>query len=287
MARLRRISLRLAAAVTLVFLYVPIFIVVVYAFNDSKNQSWNGLMERLGAGGLGETFSLRWFETALDNRQVIESFTLSLQAALGATVVALLLGSAAAFAVHRHRFFGRDGISFILVLPIALPGIVTGMALNSAMNAGIDGVDVGPFHITTPEFGMATIIVGHATFCVVVVYNNVIARLRRLGHSLEEASMDLGADTWQTFRRITLPSLATALFAGALLAFALSFDEIVVTNFTAGTEQTLPLWIFANFARPNIRPVVNVVALVMILLSFIPVYVSARLAGAESVASAR
>jgi putative spermidine/putrescine transport system permease protein len=285
--RLSRVSLRIATALTLLFLYVPIFIVVVYAFNDSRNQAWNGLMDRLGSAGFLGTFSLRWFEAAIENRQVRESFLLSVEAALGATVVALILGSAAAFAVHRHRFFGREAISFVLVLPIALPGIVTGMALNAAMNVGSAGFDIGPLHITTPDFGMATIIVGHATFCVVVVYNNVIARLRRVGRSLEEASMDLGADTWQTFRRITLPSLATALFAGALLAFALSFDEIIVTTFTAGTEQTLPIWIFANFRLPNARPIVNVVALAMILLSLIPVYVSARIAGAESVASAR
>jgi putative spermidine/putrescine transport system permease protein len=284
---LSRVALRLAAAATLIFLYVPIFIVVVYAFNDSKNQSWSGLIDRLGLNGFAQTFSLRWFDAAINNDQVRESFFLSVQAALGATLLALLLGSAAAFAVHRHRFFGRDGISFILVLPIALPGIVTGMALNAAMNASIDGFDIGPLHVTGPEFGLATIVVGHATFCVVVVYNNVVARLRRLGRSLEEASMDLGADTWQTFRRITLPALATALFAGALLAFALSFDEIIVTTFTAGTEQTLPIWIFANFRLPNQRPIVNVVALAMILLSLVPVYISARLAGAESVASAR
>jgi putative spermidine/putrescine transport system permease protein len=285
--RLSRVALRLAAGATLVFLYVPIFIVIVYAFNDSKNQSWSGLIDRLDLNGFAQTFSLRWFDAAINNEQVRESFLLSVQAALGATLVALLLGSAAAFAVHRHRFFGRDGISFILVLPIALPGIVTGMALNAAMHAGIDGFDIGPLHVTGPEFGLTTIIVGHATFCVVVVYNNVVARLRRLGRSLEEASMDLGADSWQTFRRITLPALATALFAGALLAFALSFDEIIVTTFTAGTEQTLPIWIFANFRLPNQRPIVNVVALAMILLSLIPVYLSARLAGKESVASAR
>jgi putative spermidine/putrescine transport system permease protein len=285
--RLGRMSLRVAAAVTLVFLYVPIFITVVYAFNDSKNQSWNRLVESIATQGFAATFSLRWFTAALESSQVRESFVLSIEAALGATLVALVLGSAAAFAVHRHRFFGRDGISFILVLPIALPGIVTGMALNAAMNAGITGFDLGPLHIKGPTFGLATIIVGHATFCVVVVYNNVIARLRRLGRSLEEASMDLGADTWQTFRRITLPSLATALFAGALLAFALSFDEIIVTTFTAGHEQTLPIWIFANFKLPNARPIVNVVALVMILLSLVPVYLSARIAGAESVGSAR
>ena len=285
--RFTQLGLRAASAATLVFLYVPILIVVVYAFNDSKNQSWVRLITSLADKGIGGTFSFHWFDVALRNEQVRESFWLSLQAAVGATLVALVLGSAAAFAVHRYRFFGRDAVSFIVVLPIALPGIVTGMALNAAMNAGITGFDIGPLHINGPQFGIATIIVGHATFCVVVVYNNVVARLRRLGRSLEEASMDLGADTWQTFRRITFPSLRTALFAGALLAFALSFDEIIVTTFTAGTEQTLPIWIFSNFKLPNARPIVNVVALAMILLSVFPVYLSARLAGTESAGSVR
>jgi putative spermidine/putrescine transport system permease protein len=287
LGRTARILLRLASGLTLAFLYLPILIVIVYAFNDSKNQAWTTLIDSLGTSGLRGTFSLRWFGVALENQAVREAFWLSVQAATGATIVALLLGSAAAFAVHRHRFFGRDALSFIVVLPIALPGIVTGMALNAAINAGLLGFDLGPLHIAGPQFGIATIIVGHATFCVVVVYNNVIARLRRTGRSLEEASMDLGADTWQTFRRVTLPGLATALLAGALLAFALSFDEIIVTTFTAGTEQTLPIWIFANFRLPNARPIVNVVAMVMIALSLVPVYLSARLAGAESVGSAR
>jgi putative spermidine/putrescine transport system permease protein len=286
-SRFTRVALRVAAGLTVAFLYLPILVVVLYAFNDSKNQSWERLVASLGENGIGGTFSLHWFDQALANLQVREAFLLSLQAALGATLMALLLGSAAAFAVHRYRFFGRDAVSFVVVLPIALPGIVTGMALNAAINAGLGGIDIGPIRLSGPQFGIATIIVGHATFCVVVVYNNVIARLRRLGRSLEEASMDLGADTWQTFRRITLPSLATALFAGALLAFALSFDEIIVTTFTAGTEQTLPIWIFANFRLPNARPIVNVVALAMILLSVVPVYLSARLAGAESAGSAR
>jgi len=189
-----------------------------------------------------------------------------------------LLGSAAAFAVHRHRFFGRDAISFIVVLPIALPGIVTGMALNAAMNAGISGFDVGPLHVTTPQFGIFTIIVGHATFCIVVMYNNVLARLRRSAGSIEEASGDLGADTWQTFRYITLPLTRTALLAGGLLAFALSFDEVIVTTFTAGPVQTVPLWILQNLSRPNQLPIVNVVAVSLILLSAIPVYIASRLA---------
>ncbi|HEY5628235.1 MAG TPA: ABC transporter permease, partial [Candidatus Limnocylindrales bacterium] len=168
-------------------------------------------------------------------------------------------------AVHRFRFFGRDTVSFVLLLPIALPGIVTGMALNATYNTA---------HI---PFTVATIIVGHATFCVVTVYNNVIARLRRSSRSIEEASMDLGADTWQTFRYVTLPVIGTALLAGGLLAFALSFDEVIVTTFTAGTQKTLPLWVFDNLKLPNQRPLVNVVAVLVILLSAIPVYLAQRL----------
>jgi putative spermidine/putrescine transport system permease protein len=279
-----RLLLRLASAAIVAFLYLPILVVAIYAFNDSRNQSWSRLVESLVTNGVGGTFSLRWFAAAAENQEVRSAFLLSVEAALGATAVALVLGTLAALAVHRHRFFGREAVSFVVVLPIALPGIVTGMALNSAINAGIAGIGIGPWTIHGPSFGLLTIIAGHATFCVVVVYNNVLARLRRLGHSLEEASMDLGADGWQTFRRVTLPSLATALFAGALLAFALSFDEIIVTTFTAGTDQTLPIWIFSNFKVPNARPVVNVVALVLVTLSIIPVWVASRLAGAEAAA---
>jgi putative spermidine/putrescine transport system permease protein len=176
----------------------------------------------------------------------------------------------AAFAVARYRFFGRDVISILVVLPIALPGIVTGIALANAVTTTLE-----PFGV---EFGMFTVIVGHATFCVVVVYNNVLARLRRTGGSLEEASMDLGADVFTTFRHVTFPAVRSALFAGGLLAFALSFDEIIVTTFTAGaTVQTLPLWIFTNLARPNQAPVVNVVAAILVLLSVVPVYLAHRI----------
>ena len=179
-----------------------------------------------------------------------EALVNSLQVALFATVIALLLGSAAAFAVHRFRFFGRNTVSFLLVLPIALPGIVTAIALNSAINT---------FGI---PFGVLTIVVGHATFCIVVVYNNVLARLRRTPTSLVEASMDLGADGWQTFRYVTFPAIRTAVLAGGLLAFALSFDEIIVTNFLAGSTQTFPKFIYNSVRLPRNRPVVNVVALV-------------------------
>jgi putative spermidine/putrescine transport system permease protein len=200
---------------------------------------------------------------------VREALWTSVKAGVGATAVALALGSLAAMAVARHRFFGREAVSFLVVLPIALPGIVTGMALNATF-----GQVLTPLGI---EFGLFTIIVGHATFCIVVIYNNVVARLRRVSGSFEEASMDLGADTWQTFRLITLPALRSAMVAGALLAFALSFDEVIVTTFTAGQQTTLPIWILANLSRPNQLPIVNVVGIVIVLLSAIPVYLAHRL----------
>jgi putative spermidine/putrescine transport system permease protein len=244
-----------AAAAVLLFLYVPIATIFLYAFNADRGQSWP-IRE----------FTLRWFGDAFANQGVRDAFLLSLQAAFGATAIALVLGSLAAFAVHRLRFFGREAVSFVLVLPLALPGIVTGMALNATVNT----VGVG--------FSLFTIIVGHATFCVVTVYNNVLARLRRSSSSIEEASMDLGADTWQTFRYVTFPVIRTALLAGGLLAFALSFDEVIVTTFTAGTDQTLPIWIFTNLKLPNQRPIVNVVAVIVIVLSAVPVYLAQRLA---------
>src|SRR3954463_3809827 len=243
-ARGTRIALGVWAFLVLAFLYVPIALICLYAFNSSNVQSWPI------AG-----FSTKWFSPALHNGDMQDALILSLKAAALATVLALVLGSLAAFAVHRFRFFGRETISFALVLPIALPGIVTGMALNSTINA----VGIG--------FSLLTIVVGHATFCIVVVYNNVVARLRRSSRSIEEASMDLGADTWQTFRHISFPVIRTALLAGGLLAFALSFDEVIVTTFTAGTEQTLPIWILDNLRLPNQRPIVNVVAVLVILLS--------------------
>jgi putative spermidine/putrescine transport system permease protein len=253
-SRAARIVLRLATYLVLAFLYVPLGIIVIYAFNKSRGQSWPP-----------SGFTVHWFSVVWHDREVRSALWLSIQAALGATAIALVLGSAAAFAVHRFRFFGRETISFVLVLPIALPGILTGIALNSAIN--FSGI----------PFSLLTIIVGHVTFCVVVVYNNVVARLRRTPGSLVEASMDLGADGWQTFRRVTLPSLGTALVAGGLLAFALSFDEIIVTNFTAGAAETLPIFILNNIRLPRNRPIVNVVAFVVILLSLIPVYLAQRL----------
>ena len=249
-----RIALALWATLMMLFLFVPIAIIVVYAFNPSNVQSWP-------LPGL----STKWFASTWHNAEMRNSLWLSVRAGLFSTGIALLLGSMAAFAVHRFRFFGREAISFIFVLPIALPGIITGMALNSFIT--FSGV----------SFSLTTIVIGHATFCIVVVYNNVLARLRRTQTSLVEASMDLGADVWQTFRFVTLPVIATALVAGGLLAFALSFDEIVVTIFTAGAQNTLPIWIFGNIRLGQQLPQVNVVVLFVIAITLVPVALAQRL----------
>jgi putative spermidine/putrescine transport system permease protein len=264
-----RWALRIGTAITLAFIYVPLIVIGVYAFNESRSQTWPI-----------EGFTLEWFDKAIHNTGVRDALWTSLKAGLGATAIAIVLGTLAAMAVARHRFFGRDTISFLVVLPLALPGIVTGMALNATFTQVL-GIDLTLF----------TVIVGHATFCIVLVYNNAVARLRRTGTSLEEAASDLGAGPWRTFRDVTFPQLRTALVAGALLAFALSFDEIIVTTFTAGSEQTLPIWIFANYSRPNQLPIVNVVGLTVIVLSIIPVYLANRLSqdpvGAPGVRAAR
>jgi putative spermidine/putrescine transport system permease protein len=236
------------------FLMAPILLIIVYAFNPSNIQSWP-------LSGL----STKWFSSAWHNEAMRQALWLSVRAALLATAIALLLGSLAAFAVHRFRFFGREVVSFVLILPIALPGIITGMALNSFFTFG--GV----------RFSLLTIVIGHATFCIVTVYNNVLARLRRTQASLVEASMDLGADGVKTFRHVTLPVIATALVAGGLLAFALSFDEVVVTTFTAGAQNTLPLWIFGNIRLGQSLPQVNVVVLAVIAITIVPVALAQRL----------
>jgi putative spermidine/putrescine transport system permease protein len=252
--RISRIALTVWMVLIMLFLFIPIAIIILYAFNPSNVQSWplDGL-------------STKWFSSTFHNQEMRDALWLSVRAALISTAISLLLGSMAAFAVHRFRFFGREAVSFVLVLPIALPGIITGMALNSFFaNRGIN-------------FSVLTIIIGHATFCIVTVYNNVIARLRRTQASLVEASMDLGADGWQTFRFITLPVIATALVAGGLLAFALSFDEVIVTTFTAGAQNTLPLWIFGNIRLGQQLPQVNVVVLFVIAITIIPVALAQRL----------
>jgi putative spermidine/putrescine transport system permease protein len=247
--------LRVFSGGVLVFLYLPLIVLAIYAFNESRTLAWPP-----------SGFTFEWWAQAAGNPRIIEAFVNSVFAGLGATAIALVLGTLAALAVQRFEFFGKETISFIVILPIALPGVVTGVALSTT------------FQTVGVDFGLMTIIIGHATFCVVIAYNNVIARLRRLPRTPEEASADLGADTFTTFRKITLPGMRTALLSGALLAFALSFDEVIVTNFTAGPgTETIPLWILGAIQRPNELPVVNVVAVVLILLSVVPVYIAQRI----------
>jgi putative spermidine/putrescine transport system permease protein len=266
LSRRSTLLLRLAVGVGLAFIYIPLVVIAIYAFSSSNVLEWP-------PPGL----TLDWFPKAIENQAARDALLTSLKAGLAATAIALVLGTLASLAVSRHRFFGRETISFLVILPIALPGIVTGVALSNTFTQVL-GVDLGLF----------TVIVGHATFCIVVVYNNVVARLRRVSGSFEEASADLGAHTWQTFRHITLPNMQTALVAGGLLAFALSFDEIIVTTFTIGAgQETLPIWIFRNLFRPNQLPIVNVVAVLVVLISIIPVYLAHRLTREEGAVAGR
>ena len=249
-----RIGLGVWTTLVVLFLWIPLALIMVYAFNESNIQCWPI-----------PGFTTKWFKVAWDSPDVHNAVWLSIRAALFATAIALVLGSMAAFAVARFNFFGRESVTFLLVLPIALPGIVTGMALNSF------------FTFRHINLSLWTIVIGHATFCIVIVYNNVLARLRRSSPSLIEASQDLGADGLQTFRFVIWPVLSTALVAGGLLAFALSFDEVVVTYFTAGAQNTLPLLIFGYIRLGQQLPVVNAIAFAMIVLTVIPVFLAQRL----------
>lgn len=243
------LGLKIAAAVGLLFLHIPILLIFVYAFTtEERSYQWP-------PPGL----TTQWFAVTWNRPDVWQALTLSVQVAAIATVIALVLGTLCAAAVSGTKFFGREAISLLVILPIALPGIITGIALRSAYALG----DI--------PFSYWTIVVGHATFCIVVVYNNVIARLRRSSPSLIEASYDLGADSFQTFRHVVLPNMATALLAGGMLAFALSFDEVIVTTFTAGQQETLPIWMLRELVRPRQRPVTNVVAVFIIAVTFIPI----------------
>jgi putative spermidine/putrescine transport system permease protein len=263
-SRWARVAFRLAMVLGLGVIYIPLFVVLANSFNVDRSFSWPPT-----------ELTLHWWSISWDNAGVRSALWTSVRAAVGATVIALALGTMVAFAVQRYKFFGRDTISLLVILPIALPGIVTGIALNNAFRTVLT-----PFGI---ELGLFTVIVGHATFCVVTVYNNVLARLRRMGLSVEEASADLGADTFQTFRYVTFPLLRSALLAGGLLSFALSFDEIIVTTFTAGAGvETLPIWVFNNLFRPNQAPVVNVVAAVLIVLSVVPIWLAQRISGDDA-----
>lgn len=253
-------TLVFAAIGALLFLHVPLFLIFLYSFTTDESAY---------------TFpppalTLKWFPQAISNTAMQEALFLTLRVAVLATVAALILGTLAAAAVYRFNFFGKEAISFMLILPLALPGIVTGIAMRSAISL---------LHI---PFTFWTIVIGHATFCVVVVYNNVIARLRRSSNSMLEASMDLGANSFQTFWYVVLPNIGSALLAGAILAFSLSFDEVIVTTFTAGNQQTLPIWIFSQMLKPRNRPITNVTALLVVLITALPIIIAQRITAQNS-----
>jgi len=263
LSRPARWLLGLAMLLGLAFVYVPLAVVVINSFNTSRLFQWPP-----------PGYTTAWWQAAFRNEGVREAMVTSIVVAVVATAIALILGTLTAMAVARYDFWGRTTVSLLFVLPIALPGIVTGLALNSVFTTFLGGLT------------LVTLIAGHATFCVVVVLNNAAARLRRAVGNLEEAAMDLGATRARTFRDVTFPSIRSALVAGGLLAFGLSFDEIIVTTFTVGAgDQTLPIWIFTNFSRPNQLPIVNAVAVIVILISIIPVYLAHRLTREESTAA--
>ncbi|MFN0186953.1 MAG: ABC transporter permease [Aquabacterium sp.] len=238
-----------SAWAVIAFLHVPLALIVLYAFS-AEDKSYVFPPPAL---------TTQWFGVAWGREDLWQAMRLSFEVALWSTAIALVLGTLAAGALARSRFFGRDAVSLLFILPIALPGVITGIALRSG------------YHTLHIPFSFWTIVIGHATFCVVVVFNNAVARLRRLNPNLIEASMDLGADSFQTFRHVVAPQLASALLAGALLAFALSFDEVIVTTFTAGQQTTLPIWMLQELIRPRQRPVTNVVAVIIIALTFVPI----------------
>ena len=243
------LGLKIAAFAGLAFLHLPILLIFAYAFtSEERTYQWP-------LPGL----TLKWFAVTWNRPDVWQALGLSVRVAAISTILALILGTLCAAAVSRARFFGREAVSLLVILPIALPGIITGIALRSA------------FNIADIPFSTLTIVLGHATFCIVVVYNNAVARFRRLSGSMLEASADLGANGFQTFRHIVLPNIGTSLLAGGMLAFALSFDEVIVTTFTAGQQQTLPIWMLEELVRPRQRPVTNVVAMVVVLVTFLPI----------------
>ena len=256
---LRRV-LAVSTGLALLFVYTPLALVLLNSFNTSRTFAWPP-----------PGYTTEWWQAAWHSQGARDAVWVSVQVAIVATLVALVLGTMAALALQRFRFFGRDTVSLLIILPIALPGIITGIALNNFFRT-IMGVPLSIW----------TVVIAHATFCIVTVFNNVIARLRRTGTNLAEASADLGAGIWTTFRLVTFPQLRSALLAGALLAFALSFDEIIVTTFTAGSGvTTLPIYILNNMFRPNQAPVVSVIAVVLVIVSIVPIYLAQRLSGSE------
>lgn len=254
-----KVVLTILALIAFGFIYVPLGVILINSFSVDKSLTWPP-----------SGFTTEWWGKAVENEGVREALVTSIGVAVVATLVAMILGTLLSLALGRYTFFGRESVSLLVILPIALPGIVTGIALNNVFTTFLGGLTI------------VTLIIGHATFCIVVVYNNAIARIRRMGGSVEEASADLGAGGWTTFRLVTFPLMRSALIAGAILAFGLSFDEIIVTTFTAGPGiTTLPIWIYQNLFRPNQAPIVNVVAAALVMVSLLPIYVAQRFSNAD------
>jgi len=259
LSRGTKVVLSIFAVIAFAFVYVPLGVILINSFSTDRSLTWPP-----------SGFTTEWWGKAVDNQGVRDALVTSLGVAALATLVALVLGTLLAFALGRYKFFGRESLSLLVILPIALPGIVTGIALNNVFTSFLGGLTI------------YTLIIGHATFCIVVVYNNAIARIRRMGGSVEEASADLGANGWRTFVFVTFPLMRSALIAGAILAFGLSFDEIIVTTFTAGPGvTTLPIWIYQNLFRPNQAPIVNVVAAALVVVSVLPIYIAQRFSNAD------
>ncbi len=245
--------LGIASALVYAFLYLPLVVVVLYSFSATKVNAWPI-----------KGYTLDWYRELMVDRGIHESVRLSLFVGLIAASIAVVLGTLTAFALDRYDFPGKQAIRFFVVLPIVLPGIVTGVAMLSF------------FTVMGWQLSRWTIIAGHATFCITLILNNVIARLGQIPRTLTEASADLGAKPWGTFWRVTFPLVRPAILAGAILAFTLSFDEVIVTFFLTGREKTLPLLIWGRL-RQGISPEINAAATVIIIVSLAGVLLSNRL----------
>lgn len=264
LSKTTKICLGVATGIVLAFIYIPLLVVAANSVNPNQALTWPP-----------SGFTFEWWHRAAMSQGALDAVGTSLQVAVVGTILACILGTLCALGLQRYSFFGKETVNLLVILPIALPGIVTGIALNNAFRTML-GVQLSIF----------TLVTAHVTFCIVTVYNNIFARLGQMGTRLEEASADLGAGMWTTFRLVTFPQIKSALFAGALLAFALSFDEIIVTTFTAGEGvTTLPIWILNNMFRPNQAPIVAVVAVVMVLISIVPLWIAQRLSGGDTKAA--
>jgi spermidine/putrescine transport system permease protein len=238
---------------TFLFLYFPLLVVVLYSFSETRVNRWP-------ISG----YSLNWYGELLDDTQMHDALKLSIKVGVMSALIAILLGTLAALALDRFRFPGKPLIRFLVVLPIVLPGIVTGIAM------------LAYFTLLGWQLSQWTLVIGHATFATTLVLNNVVARLSQLPRNLEEASADLGATPWRTFWRITFPLVRPAVLAGGVLAFTLSFDEIIVSFFLKGRENTLPLLIWGRL-RQGYTPEINAIATVIIFVSLITVVASSLL----------